>query len=88
MALKGTTTRRLLVSKLEPLSNPLHFHRNMSTMPKDDLAEINGVKPKKYLADGDECEAKSHTRLWSFSEVTVVSESLTCLSTSAIPFIK
>ncbi|KAL5520115.1 hypothetical protein ACEPAG_1775 [Sanghuangporus baumii] len=27
----------------------------------DELAEINGVKPKKYLADGEECEARSHT---------------------------
>ncbi|KAI5122801.1 hypothetical protein M0805_000144 [Coniferiporia weirii] len=27
----------------------------------DDLSVINGIKPKKYLADGDECEAKSHT---------------------------
>ncbi|EJC98107.1 DNA ligase/mRNA capping enzyme [Fomitiporia mediterranea MF3/22] len=28
---------------------------------KDELAEIDGVKPKKYLKDGEECEAKSHT---------------------------
>jgi len=31
-------------------------------MSLDELAEINGVKPKKYLADGDEIEAKSMTR--------------------------
>lgn len=28
----------------------------------DILAEINGIKPLKYLADGEETEAKSHTR--------------------------
>ncbi|KZT40618.1 DNA ligase/mRNA capping enzyme [Sistotremastrum suecicum HHB10207 ss-3] len=29
--------------------------------PEDVLAEINGIKPLKYLADGEETEAKSHT---------------------------
>ena len=31
-------------------------------MATDELAEIDGIKPKKYLADGEECEAKSQTR--------------------------
>jgi DNA ligase-1 len=29
---------------------------------EDELAEINGVKPKVLLADGEEMEAKSMTR--------------------------
>ncbi|KDQ57285.1 hypothetical protein JAAARDRAFT_35922 [Jaapia argillacea MUCL 33604] len=31
----------------------------MAVDPSDELAEIDGIKPKKYLADGDETEAKS-----------------------------
>jgi DNA ligase-1 len=29
---------------------------------EDELAEIDGVKPKRYLPDGEEIEAKSMTR--------------------------
>jgi hypothetical protein len=31
-------------------------------MPEDELAEINGIKPKKVIADGEEVEAPSMTR--------------------------
>jgi len=34
----------------------------MSNQTHDELNEINGVKPKKLLADGEEMEAKSQTR--------------------------
>lgn len=40
---------------------PQRLTGNIS-MANDELADINGVKPKKYLADGEECEAKSQTR--------------------------
>lgn len=46
----------------------------------DVLAEINGIKPKRYLAAGDECEAKSQTRLDCLLYVQAVSLILRSIS--------
>jgi hypothetical protein len=34
----------------------------ITTMADDELAEINGVKPKRVIKDSEEVEAKSQTR--------------------------
>lgn len=44
-----------------------------TTMADDELAEINGIKPKLVIKDGEEVEAKSQTRCASRSSAVLPS---------------